>query len=183
MESLMDLGLAAYWVQNIRVETYLAGTAAFATVGIFVNQWLKNRFERQLARENWKLQLLKKRLELYRGLRAIAADFWREGKPNVQLVQKVRSESSEALFLFPEELTEFLEELVRHSAEHQVAESCWGPLRARADAGEKLSDQEEAEKKEWLSKKHEQERWFFENLKSEALEERLAPYLKIPPDI
>ncbi len=87
-----------------------------------------------------------------------------------------------AHFLLPEEGMILVDEMVKKTAQWEVAHSVWEPLRARAWAKEELSDEENSKKEGALKKMHEIQDWFWKEA-AKRIQENFEPYLKLPPSV
>lgn len=153
------------------------------TIALFILQWLQHQHDKKLANANYKVTLFDKRMEVYFEIEKNLQEFLCEGGPPMGSTLALRYNSRNAHFVFPKQAIAFVDELVQKGLEHHRAERQWEPLRARAWAGEDLSENEKEVLKAALDKKHEIEDWFVQQVENKRLEAVLGPYLILPSSL
>lgn len=167
-------------VSDISASTIATIIIALLTLSLFILQYKQHKHDKRVTSANYKLSLHDKRLETLLEIKGVLQNFFRKGQPSLEDAFRLQQHLQTARFVFPEEVTDFIEEMSSKALEHYKQTEIWEPLRKRAFDGEKLSAEENKAKEDALNKKHEIERWFIDLLMGTRLNDELDPYLMLP---
>ena len=180
----MDQCLGINWTVAATLTTAAATFAiAIFTVVLALLQWWQVSHSKKVARANYIATLHSKRMEVFFEIEKFLHSFYRDGRPSLEDAARMRSNLRTAHFLFPEEALSFIDEMFEKTGKHYVAYNDWEPLRARAFAGEPLTEKEGKKMEASLAVMHEIERWFHDQVENKRHFNDLGPFLKLPPSV
>lgn len=167
-------------IDDVGVATSATVVIAVLTASLFILQYRQHRHAKRVSNANYQLALFDKRIETFYMVRKIMTNYFRDGQPSFEDAMKLRSHSQTAVFLFPDDVVELLNEMADKAVRHHTLSKKWEPLRARAFSGQLLSNEEEKAKDEALDSMHEIEDWFLELTRSSRLSDTVNKHLKLP---
>nr|WP_321511651.1 hypothetical protein [uncultured Celeribacter sp.] len=167
-------------VSDVTASTIATVIIACLTFCLFFLQYRQHRHDKLVTNANYKLALHDKRLETLQEIKEVLGNLFRAGEPSLEDAFRLRQHLQTARYVFPGEVTDFIEEMSSKAFEHYKQVQIWEPLRKRAFNGETLSAHENKTKEDALAKAHEIERWFFDLARGTRLNDKLDPYLMLP---
>ncbi|WP_169568163.1 hypothetical protein [Sneathiella limimaris] len=150
--------------ENASVTDYVmavsSATIAVFTVSQFLLQFRTHRLSRRLFFAKRDEALFEKRMEVYQAVIHCFDCFLREGKPNEDAVRQANFLCRQLEFILDEEQIDYIKEISEQSTDFFINQNLREPLRARAFAGEDLSEIEREQKDSYLRKMQEIRTWF-----------------------
>lgn len=173
---------------DITIFAAVASTLATVIIAIFTGslfclQKRQHQHDKIVANTNLKLTLFERRMRVVDAVRAFLNAFLEAGEPKVEKIPDLDLEVRYAKFLFPEHVTNWIEELRTKAIVYKRHYNSWDPLRARSSGGEKLDADTNKKKEEYLDAMRKIEKWFLKQVEDNQLTAKFEPYVKLPNEI
>ena len=164
-----------------------AWLAGGATLVIAILTWRMERAQRKqqkhdtlISHTNYKMALFERRFFVYMEIMRYIGVYVQKGRPDVSECIRLRQECVSAKFIFPEEVSDFLNDIIDKTFTWQLNYVQWEPLRERGFRTENLTEEERLESGRLLSEMQKIEDWFLNLYQTSKVDTVLGPHLRMP---
>jgi len=162
------------------ISTVATVIIAGFTVSLFFLQRQQHRHDRLVSNANLQLALFERRIRVVDAVRSFLDEFLKAGRADVEKISDLDLEARYAKFLFPEHITNWINELRQMAIECNYHQDMWESLRATSYEEEKLDADTEAQKKKHFAAMREIKKRFVDQVNNDRLTAEFGPYVKLP---